>query len=167
MLVKDVMTTDIRAAREDMSIREVAVIMCFNKISGMPVIDDDQRILGIISEKDILHAMYPDMNQIAEQGRVDFESLEHEYNDVINYKVKDVMKKPVITAPYDFPVLKAVSIMCVNSIRRIPIVNKDQRLVGILSMGEVHKAIFQNSIMANSEMLHEHPEVAMQRNASV
>lgn len=159
MLVKDVMTTDIRAAQLDMSIRDVAVIMCFNKISGMPVVDKDQRILGIISEKDILHAMYPDMNEIAEQGRVDFESLEREYKDVINYKVKDVMKKPVITAPADYPVLKAVSIMCVNNIRRIPIIDKDERLVGILSMGEVHKAIFQNSIMSN-DMAQEQPRKA-------
>jgi len=165
MLVKDVMTTDTRTAQVDMSIREVAVIMCFNKISGMPVIDEDQRIVGIISEKDILHAMYPDMNQIVEQGRIDFESLEHEYKDVINYKVRDVMKKPVITAPADYPVLKAVSIMCVNSIRRIPIVDTDQRLVGILSMGEVHKAIFQNSIMSN-DTIHEQPAVALHRKAS-
>ncbi|MBE9516893.1 MAG: CBS domain-containing protein [Proteobacteria bacterium] len=141
------MTADIRTAQVDLPVREVAAIMCFNKISGMPVVDDGQHIVGIISEKDILHAMYPDMNEIVDQGRPDFESMEREYNDVINLKVADVMKSPVITARPDDPVLRAVSIMCVNKIRRIPVADDDGRLVGIISMGDVHKAIFQNSIM--------------------
>ena len=147
MLVKDIMTTDIRVAREDMSIREVAAIMCFNKISGMPVVDNERHVIGVISEKDVLHAMYPDMDQVMSQGRPDFESMERDYKDVINYKVSDVMSKPAFTARPNDPVMKAVSIMCVKKIRRIAIADDDGLLVGILSMGDVHKAIFQSSIM--------------------
>lgn len=165
MLVKEIMTTSVRTAQQDMPIRDVAVTMCFNKISGMPVVDQDQRIVGIISEKDILHAMYPDMQEIMDGGRVDFEMLEHEYTDVINLNVKDIMKKPVISARTDDPVLRAVSIMCLNKIRRIPIVDDNGKLAGILSMGDVHKAIFQSCIM-KTETTRTTPNVVLYRNNS-
>jgi len=151
MLVKDIMTTSVRTARPDTAIRDVAVTMCFNKISGMPVTDDENRIVGIISEKDLLHAMYPDMSTYVEGGRVDFEALEGEYKDVLSNRVDAVMKKPVITARPDDPILRAVSIMCLNKIRRIPVSDDNGHLVGILSMGDVHKAIFQaNAVSVDS-----------------
>lgn len=152
MLVKEVMTINLRTALPEMSLREVAMIMCFNKISGMPVIDEQKRIVGIISEKDILHAMYPDMHDVVQNGRVDFESLENEYRDVINSRVEEVMTRPVITARADDPVLRAVSIMCVNKIRRIPVADDNGHLVGILSMGDVHKAIFQKNISSGQPL---------------
>lgn len=152
MLVKDIMTTSVRTARPDSSIRDVAITMCFNKISGMPVTDGEGFIVGIISEKDILHGMYPNVNEYIEAGRLDFEALEKEYRDILAHSVNDVMRKPVITARPEDPVLRAVSVMCVNKIRRIPVADDGGRLVGILSMGDVHKAIFQaNAVDAGGD----------------
>ena len=165
MLVRDIMTINLRTAMPDMSIQDVAMIMCFNKISGMPVIDEQKRIVGVISEKDILHAMYPGMDELVQGGRVDFEKLEDEYRDVINNRVEDVMTKSVITARADDPVLRAVSIMCVNKIRRIPIADTSGGLVGILSMGDVHKAIFQKNITAG-QVLPREPKVTLLRGSA-
>lgn len=149
MLVEEIMNTGVRVASPHSSISDVAMTMCFNKISGMPVVDKNNEIVGIISEKDILRAMYPDvaefMGQGMNMGRVDFEALESEYRDLINLSVKDLMTKNVLTVTPKSPILRAVSVMCANQIRRIPVAI-DNKLMGIISMGDVHKAIFHNNI---------------------
>jgi len=154
MLVEEIMNTGVRTASPDSSISEVAMTMCFNKISGMPVVNEDNDIVGIISEKDILRAMYPDVEEYMgkgmNMGRVDFEALEAEYRDLISLSVKDLMTKNVLTVTPDAPVLRAVSVMCANRIRRIPVATNN-RLQGIISMGDVHKAIFLGNIRQTLE----------------
>ena len=150
MLVKDIMNTNVRTTRPDSSINDVAIVMCFNKISGLPVIDDDEKIVGIISEKDILNGIYPNVSEFMEMGRVDFESLEQEYRDLINLKVADLMTPKVLTVTPEDPVLRAVSVMGINKIRRIPVA-VDGMLCGIISMGDVHKAIFQKHFTGSLE----------------
>ena len=150
MLVKEIMNTNVRTTRPDSSINDVAIIMCFNKISGLPVIDDNEKIVGIISEKDILNGIYPNVSEFMEMGRVDFESLEQEYRDLINLKVEDLMTPKVLTVTPEDPVLRAVSVMGINKIRRIPVA-EDGMLCGIISMGDVHKAIFQKHFTGSLE----------------
>lgn len=146
MRVKDIMTTAVKVAKPDDRIRDVATIMCFNKISGMPVVDDAGKIVGVISEKDILHGMFPSLDDMMENPKlVDFESLEAEYRDVVHLRVADLMSPRVFVVEPDMPVLRAASIMFRNRIRRIPVAN-DGRLVGIVSVGDVHKAIFQKNL---------------------
>ena len=146
MLVKDIMTTAVRAARPEDPIREIAATMCFHKFSGLPVVDASGMIVGVISEKDILHGMFPKFEDlVASSGLVDFEELEREYQDVVNLKVRDVMSLKIITVEPKMPVLKAASIMFRNNIRRVP-VKEDGRLVGIISIGDVHKAIFKQNL---------------------
>ena len=53
MKVKEIMATDIKAVTKDMLVKEAANIMCFNKISGLPVVVEGS-IVGIFSEKDVL-----------------------------------------------------------------------------------------------------------------
>ncbi len=150
MLVKEIMKTDVRTARPDSSIREIAVTICFNKISGMPVVDGENRILGIISEKDILRGMYPRVDEIMQNGRVDFEDLESEYRDLVNLNADDLMTRHVRTVSPDDPIMRAVSVMCVNKIRRIPVA-ENGKLVGIVSLGDAHKAIFQAHLMRSMD----------------
>jgi CBS domain-containing protein len=146
MRVKDIMTTAVKVAKPDDRIRDVATVMCFNKISGMPVVDDAGRIVGVISEKDILHGMFPTLDDVMENPQVvDFEALERDYQDVVHMRVADLMSQRVFVVEPDMPVLRAASIMFRNRIRRIPVANGG-RLLGIVSVGDVHKAIFQTNL---------------------
>ena len=148
MIVKDIMTTSVKAASPDTSIKEIASIMCFNKISGVPVVDENEKLVGILSEKDILHCMFPDMKEIMGDGggAMDYEKLEGNYQDVMNKKVSDLMTSTVATVAADIPVLKAASMMWLKKIRRIPVTEGD-KLIGIISIGDVHKAIFQDNLI--------------------
>ena len=145
MLVKDVMTTNVRTARRDTRVRDVAILMCFHRISGLPVVDDDGAIVGVISEKDVLRAMYPKVDEALRRAQTPhFEELEAEYRDVLNLHVESLMSQRVFTVAPTDPILRAVSVMFAHKIRRIPVADHG-RLVGILSIGDVHKAIFKET----------------------
>ena len=147
MQVKDTMCTDVKTCKADTPIKEIATLMCFNKISGLPVVDDDNNVIGIISEKDILCSMFPDMKELVEAGgKADFEEMEKDYSSVLDKIVDDLMTRVVASVSPDMPILRAASMMWLRKIRRIP-VTENNKLVGILSMGDVHKSIFQESLL--------------------
>ncbi|MDH5352796.1 MAG: CBS domain-containing protein [Gammaproteobacteria bacterium] len=148
MIVKDIMTTNVKTARPDTAVKEIASIMCINKISGVPVVDENDCLVGILSEKDILQHMFPDISEVMNEGSnaQNFEKLERNYQDTLNKRVGDLMTTSVSTVSEDIPALKAASIMWLKKIRRIPVTNGD-KLLGIISLGDVHKAIFQENLI--------------------
>jgi CBS-domain-containing membrane protein len=148
MIVQDILNTSVKTAKRNTLIKEIASIMCFNKISGLPVIDDDNTLIGILSEKDILRAMFPDFTQMMEQGfRPDYESIEADYRNIVDKTAGDLMTQTVASVRPDMPLLKAVSMMCAKEIRRIPVTDEHNKLLGIISIGDVHKALFQENLL--------------------
>ena len=148
MIVNDIMNSSVKTAKADTLIKDIAAIMCFNKISGVPVIDNDGKLIGVLSEKDILKAMFPGVDQIMLEGaKADFESIEADYKGVLGKQAGDLMTQTVASVTPDMPLLKAASMMCVRKIRRIPVTDKNNLLIGIISIGDVHKAIFQENLL--------------------
>jgi len=150
MRVEEIMTRGVKTAGPNTPVRDIATQMVLHHISGMPITDEDDRILGVISEKDVLHHMFPNVQEIMESGMRDLEALEHNYHSVIGLKAADLMTQAVATVTPDMPVLKAAAMMWLRRVRRIPVA-VDGRLVGIISIGDVHRAIFQSNLMANQE----------------
>jgi len=147
MRVKDIMTTTVKTTAPQAGVAEAATVMCLNRISGLPVTTRGNVIVGVISEKDVLRAMYPDIGECMQDGPLDLERLEGGYTDVLDMKVERLMTPKVVTVEPDAPVLKAVSVMCAHRIRRVPVA-VESHLVGLISMGDVHKAIFRNSLLS-------------------
>jgi CBS domain-containing protein len=148
MIVKDIMTQSVKTANSDTLIKDIASVMCLNKISGVPVVDKNNALVGILSEKDILKVMFPDVARVMEDGvKPDFESMEADYKNILDKKASDLMTTTVSSVTPDMPLLKAASMMCLNNIRRIPVIDEAKKLVGIISIGDVHKAIFQESLL--------------------
>jgi CBS domain-containing protein len=144
MKIKDIMKTNIKTISSDSMVRDVANIMAIEHISGLPVVDDGQ-LVGIISEKDILQRMFPDLQDIMGGGRMNFEKMEEGYKSALSVSVASIMTKDVTSIDADMPCLKAASSMWVKNIRRIP-VTENGNLVGIVSIGDVHRAIFKKSM---------------------
>ncbi|MCP4041390.1 MAG: CBS domain-containing protein, partial [Gammaproteobacteria bacterium] len=78
MRVRDVMVQNVRTAREDDSVRSVAEIIRTDKISGLPVVDENNYIIGLISEKDILKALLPGYTDFLDDPNqaLDFQAME-------------------------------------------------------------------------------------------
>jgi len=142
------MNSSVKTAVADTLIKDIASIMCLNKISGMPVVDSENKLIGVLSEKDILRAIFPDVEQIMQDGALpDFESIEADYKGVLVKTAGDLMTQTVASVTPDMPLLKAASLMCAKKIRRIPVTDDNNQLVGIVSIGDVHKAIFQENLL--------------------
>ncbi|MEA3292113.1 MAG: CBS domain-containing protein [Pseudomonadota bacterium] len=147
MLVKDIMTTGVKSVQPDTLVKDVAMLMCLQSISGAPVVDEENNIVGIISEKDVLQHMFPDIADVIGEGSTpDFQAMEREYRGTMEKQVKELMTGNPATVEPDIPCLKAASIMWLRKFRRIPVA-ENGKLVGIVSLGDVHKAIFRSSLL--------------------
>ena len=148
MRARDVMIRNVRTVKADHSVRSVAEIIYQEKISGLPVVDDENRLVGVISEKDILKALYPGYTEFLEDPlhAMDFHAMERSYGDVLHRKVGELMTQSVYFVYIDEPVMKAVVQMNLHRIRRIPVVGKDKRVAGIISLSHIHQAIFKREL---------------------
>jgi len=142
--VEEIMNRKVLTVRSDESVAKVAALICLNNISGVPVVNEENRLVGIVSEKDILRAMYPSYTEFHDDPvrSRDFEDMETRYPNVVHLKVEEVMTSKVITASPHDPLLKAASTMILRKVRRLPVVEEGE-LVGIISQGDIHQAIFK------------------------
>ena len=148
MLVDEVMTRNVRTATPETRLEEVAAVMCLNRLSGLPVVDDDDRLLGFVAERDILHYLFPSLDDLmGNSGVRDFEQMEQQYGATLGLTVADVMHKGVVSVQPDTPLLRATSVMVRHKFRRIPVADTDGRLTGIVSIGDIHKALFKHSLL--------------------
>jgi predicted transcriptional regulator len=145
MLVKDIMTTNVRTVTSDKKLSEVVSLMCIYRYSGIPVVDDG-KLVGTVSESDVLGKMFPKLEDLMDNmATVDYDEQINQYSDVVNIQVKDVMTPVVISIKPDMHILQAASMMVGRKFRRIPVAIGDQ-LLGMVSMGDVHKAIYQSTL---------------------
>ena len=145
MLVKDIMTTNLRTVTSDKKLGEVVSLMCIYRYSGIPVVDDG-KLVGTVSESDVLGKMFPKLEDLmGNMAAVNYDEQMTQYSDVVHVKVKDVMTPAVVTIKPDMHILQAASMMCGRKFRRIPVAIGDE-LVGMVSMGDVHKAIYQSTL---------------------
>ncbi len=145
MLVQDIMTTNLRTVTSDKKLGEVVSLMCIYRYSGIPVVDDG-KLIGMVSESDVLGRMFPKLEDLMDSmSTVDYDEQVNQYSNVVSLTVKDVMSPVVISIKPDMHVLQAASMMVGRKFRRIPVA-VDNKLVGMVSMGDVHKAIYQSTL---------------------
>lgn len=143
MRAADVMGVNVVTARPDWSVQQVAMVMLEKGISGLPVVDKDGRLVGIVSEGDLMrradcgtghrHSWWLRMLM----GR---DGLAREYVREHARKVEDVMTRAVITATPSTALGDVAELLERNRIKRVPIVEND-RLVGVVSRANVVQAV--------------------------
>lgn len=143
MNASDIMATEVITVGPEASVQEVAEILDKHRISGVPVVDARGRVVGIVSEGDLLRRAETGTGHAHSwwlkllMGR---EGLATEYVREHSRKIADLMSREVITAAPDTPVSEIAEILERNRIKRVPIV-KDGRLVGIVSRANLLHAL--------------------------
>jgi CBS domain-containing protein len=146
MLVSEIMTRSPKTVKPDTKLLDVVSLMCLFRYSGLPVEDESGHMVGFIAEKDVLHRMFPKLEDFKDMmAAPNYDEMVYQYKDVMNLKVSDVMTENVITVSPDMHILKAATVMVRHKFRRIPVADAG-KLVGMLSLGDVHKAIFQANL---------------------
>jgi CBS domain-containing protein len=131
--LKDLMSRDVKVISPDMTIGEAAKKMRDGDFGMMPVGEND-RMIGTISDRDIA------IRAVAEGKDA-------------GTKVRDVMTEGIAWAYEDDSVEKAAAIMSKRQVRRLPVVNRDKRLVGIVALGDF--AVESSEIKPAAEALAE------------
>ena len=141
--VADLMTRDVFTVPPEMSVKEVAKLLFEKEISGLPVVDADRKIIGMITEKDLIAMALP--NYLEKLGDFDFildeEPFLKKIADADKVKVKDIMRKEVLCVKEEALVPEVARLMIVNKVRRIPVLDKDKKLVGIIARADIVKEI--------------------------
>jgi len=114
MNAKDIMTKDIITVSPTMSVKALAMTLIKNQISGAPVARKDGKIVGVVSEADI----------VAKKGK----------------DVRSIMSKKVISVAENTPIEQIAQLMTTHAIKRLPVMNGES-IVGIVSRADIVSAI--------------------------
>jgi CBS domain-containing protein len=143
MKARDIMVSPVITVKPSASVRDVAKLLLEHRISAVPVIDDQEKLVGIVSEGDLIHRSEIGTEQrrswwlvlIANQ-----QSIAVDYIKAHATRIGDVMTRNVVTAAPDTSLHEIAMMMERNAIKRIPIV-RDGQLVGIVSRANLVQAI--------------------------
>jgi len=149
-LVEEVMTTPVYTAGPDESLLSAARTMRSHHVSGLPVVDAKGRVLGVLSEKDIVSTLDHQVGVGHARGILDIllagyepkrkDLLQRSVAALLNGVVKDAMSQPAATVDEDAPLSEAWHLLRQFSVNRLPVIRGD-RLAGIITRQDVLKVL--------------------------
>ena len=126
-IVKDVMSTHVFAVRQGATFKEMAARLREHRISAFPVIDDDNKVIGIVSEADLLtkEALAGELPGV-------FHTMTHhgEQAKAAALTAADLMTKPAVTIRPDERVSRAARLIYTRRVKRLPVTAEDGTLIG-------------------------------------
>ena len=149
MNVRDVMTSDVATVETETPVKDVARLLSEREVSGVPVVDRDRRLRGVITEADIVATMRP-------RARGFFGRLLRRAPRTESRTAGEAMTSPPITVGPDDPVSRAASLMAEHRVNRLPVV-LGSRVVGIVSRADlVRSSVRSDRAIADEleELLH-------------
>jgi len=140
ILVADAMTRDVVAVKKYDDIQEAARLLTENRISGLPVVDAGNLVIGVVTEADILA-----MTGIKD-GHNFRDILRHILGEPLperktGHLVGDIMTSPAITTRLDADIKEVAKILDEKRIKRLPVVDEKDKLLGIISRADIVRAI--------------------------
>jgi CBS domain-containing protein len=127
-MVKDVMTTQVVAVRQGATFKEMAATLRRYRVSAFPVVDDHEKVIGVVSEADLLAK-----EALADPGVLDGLLHHKEVRKAEGLTAGDLMTHPAVTVRPDDSVEHAARLMYILRIKRLPVVNAGGVLVGLVS----------------------------------
>ncbi|MGC4045442.1 MAG: CBS domain-containing protein [Armatimonas sp.] len=143
----EIMTRDVKTIAPDATLREAAEMLAFNGVSGAPVVDDEGHIIGIITDSDLMNeakkrAALPHVSVFG-LFLAPEEALRRIYHEGADLLVEEIMSKDVETVTGDIIVREIANLMTRRRINRIPVVDTDNKLVGIITRADIMRTLFE------------------------
>ena len=146
LTARDIMRKDVVTIGADASVRELAELLSQHKVSGVPVLDPEGRVVGVATEGDVIYQdaelHFPHYVQFLDSViYVDsIRRFEERFRKAYGTKVADIMSDEVISVEPDTSIRDIATEMIERDINRVPVV-EDGKLVGIITRGDVVKAM--------------------------
>ena len=137
----DIMTTQVFSVNRTTPVMEVAELMAEKTVSGIPVLEEDGKVAGIISEKDFLSHM-------GSRDKTHFMAVVAEClkgkgcvaMPIRSQKAEDIMTSPAVTVKEDTSVIEIANLFTEKNINRVPVINEEGTLKGIVSRADIVRA---------------------------
>ena len=158
MKVRDLMTTQIVTVRPDETVKKAVIKLALDNVSGAPVVDNRNHLLGILSENDILNII---LNYQFELDKENSEAVMLTYSmdsssetdeklkaitdEISNIPVSDIMTRTVLTTTPDTSIMEVLKAMFEMKVNRLPVVEKGV-VVGVISRGDIIFALYKRKV---------------------
>lgn len=141
VLVDEVMNKGVISIQAEAHIHEAESLLFRHRISGLPVVDKENRVVGVISEKDFLYRMEdPELFTFMDRLKHYLHQKELQ-RKIKGDTVGDVMTRPPITVRENTTVNRVATLLVEKGINRVPVVDVEGKLVGIVSRNDLVKAL--------------------------
>jgi CBS-domain-containing membrane protein len=132
--VKDVMSTHVVAVRKNAPFKDMAARLREHRVSAFPVLDEDNKVIGVVSEADLLTK---EALEFSATSRVSGMLHHREQVKAAATTAEDLMTKPPVTVGPEEFVTHAARLMYARKVKRLPVVDDDGHLIGIVSRADV------------------------------
>ena len=144
--VADVMTREVITVTPETSLRDLAEILSQKNFNGVPVVDDEGEVIGVVSESDLVERNKPlhiPTVFIILDSIIPLENpwrMQKEFKRLTATKVEDIYSKPAVCVEPDTDISEVARIMSEKSIHTLPVVDRG-KLVGVIGKGDVIRSL--------------------------
>lgn len=134
------MIENVITARPETSIKEVMALFVEKKIGGLPIVDTDGKLSGIVSDGDILRAIKPIdpkiQNYFTFSMYLEGHDLENRLSDMAERKIMDIARtKGIVTVTPEDEMKNVVQLLSKHHFKKLPVIDENHRVVGVISRG--------------------------------
>ena len=156
MKVSDFMIKEVYSARPIQTVKEVMQLFVEKRIGGIPICDENKKLIGVVTDGDIIRSIKPIDRQLIDlmfyitvlQGH----NLEKRIEETIDSPILNIAKKKnIVTVSPDDELETVVNLLSKYHFKKIPVVNDNNEVVGIVSRGDVLR-IIQKEILKSLEV---------------
>ncbi|NBM20277.1 CBS domain-containing protein [Streptomyces sp. GC420] len=157
--IGSLMQKDVVKARYGTPFKEIVRLLGENRISGLPVVDEDERVIGVISETDLM-LRQAEMPEPAEHARRHWPAPLRHATRRAAVKVQartagNLMTSPAVTVRADVSVARAARTMAQHRVERLPVVDENDRLVGIVTRHDLLQVFLRSDADIRQEVQEE------------
>jgi CBS-domain-containing membrane protein len=135
--VRDVMTDKVLWVKQDTPFTEIAAALHEHRVSAFPVLDEENRVVGVVSESDLLPKLALGGGEDPVPGMITGILRHHELEKARGVTAADVMSAPAATVGADDTIEYAARLMYLRRFKRLPVADAGGHLVGIVSRADV------------------------------
>lgn len=145
-LAREIMTREVVTVKADTDIYEAGRLMIKHKVSGLPVIDNEGRIIGMITQADLLSLAGIPKGHVFNEFVMRY--VLHRPSPQLRTakRVGDIMTKDVVTVSPETTVKTVASILNRKGIKRVPVVDNEGRIMGIVSRADIVKIVCEDAL---------------------
>ncbi len=149
MLVQEVMTKDVITVKTDDSVEKCAQILFEKNFSGLPVVDDAGKVVGMVTEGDLIRraARFKAPGYLEVLGGLVYLGNPNKFVDelkkAMSYKAGEMMSGKLIAIAPDKTVEEAATMMFRENVKRLPVVDWNNSLVGIISRRDIMRSVYK------------------------